>query len=188
MSASRVGRRPVAIPSGVEVKLQGQELSIKGPKGHCNMPLHPAVKIELDGNKQVKILACNDGYCRTGSGSKLNDSITGTMRAKINNLVQGVSKGFERKLVLVGVGYRASNNGNIIDKIVGTFRSRVNINEFIKPMIDFFEYKSTELNFVSENTEYNKSVWKDAQDWIKTNANSYLKKQNNSKLLLPRRL
>lgn len=106
MSASRVGRKPVTIPSGVEVKVQGQELHVKGPKGHSVMPLHPSVKIEVE-NNNLKVVASNDGYCRTGSGSKLKKSIIGTFRSKINSVVEGVTKGFERKLVLVGVGYRA---------------------------------------------------------------------------------
>lgn len=119
MTASRVGRKPVMIPSGVEVILQGQDISVKGPKGVLTLPVHPAVKIELEDNKQLKVIASNDGYCRTGTGSKLNKSITGTMRAKISNMVQGVTKGFERKLILVGVGYRAQTKGNTLNLTVG---------------------------------------------------------------------
>lgn len=119
MSASRVGRKPVTIPSGVEVKVQGQDLYVKGPKGHTTLPLHPAVKIEFDENKHLKVVASNDGYCRTGSGAKLNKSITGTMRAKINNIVEGVTKGFERKLLLVGVGYRAAVKGKSLNLTIG---------------------------------------------------------------------
>lgn len=106
MTASRVGRKPVTIPSGVEVNLQGLDLSIKGPKGKFLMPLNPLVKVELV-DKQLTIVSSNDGYCRPGTGKKLKKSIVGTTRAKINNIVEGVTKGFERKLVLVGVGYRA---------------------------------------------------------------------------------
>jgi|SRR5579883_102542 len=119
MATSRVGRKPVTIPSGVEVKLQGQDLLIKGPKGQYAVPLHPSVKVEVEDNKQVKILASNDGYCRTGSGSKLRNSITGTLRAKIHNIVHGVTKGFERKLVLVGVGYRAQAKGKTLNLTIG---------------------------------------------------------------------
>lgn len=118
MSTSRVGRKPVTIPSGVEVKVQGQDLYIKGPKGHLTLPLHSSVKIEVE-NQQLKVVACNDGYCRNGSGAKLNKSITGTIRAKINNIVQGVTAGFERKLLLVGVGYRAQVKGNTLHLTIG---------------------------------------------------------------------
>lgn len=119
MTASRVGRKPVAIPSGVEIKVQGLDLTVKGPKGHLTIPLHPSVKIELEGNKDLKVVASNDGYCRSGSGSKLNRSITGTIRAKIHNMVHGVTKGFERKLIMVGVGYRAAVKGKTLNLTVG---------------------------------------------------------------------
>lgn len=116
---SRVGRKPVVIPTGVEVKVQGLDLMIKGPKGHMTMPLHPAVKIEFDENKHLKVTTNNEGYSRSGSGSKLKRSITGTVRAKINNLVHGVTAGFERKLVLVGVGYRAQAKGKTLNLTIG---------------------------------------------------------------------
>lgn len=119
MSTSRVGRKPVTIPSGVEVKVHGQDLSIKGPKGQLTIPLHPSVKIELENDNLLKVVASNDGYCRSGSGSKLNNSIIGTLRSKIFNIVHGVTQGFERKLVLVGVGYRAQLKGNSLNLTVG---------------------------------------------------------------------
>lgn len=119
MSTSRVGRKPVTIPPGVEVKVQDNTLSVKGPKGVFILPLHPAVNIEIENNNQLKILSSNTGYCRNGSGKKLKNSITGTMRAKINNIVEGVTKGFERKLVLVGVGYRAQVKGNDLHLTIG---------------------------------------------------------------------
>jgi large subunit ribosomal protein L6 len=119
MTTSRVGRKPVAVPTGVEVKLQGQELYIKGPKGHLNMPLHPAVMVQIE-DGHVKVRPNSEvGYCRSGSGSKLNRAISGTARAKIANYVHGVAKGFERKLVLVGVGYRAQVKGNELHLTVG---------------------------------------------------------------------
>lgn len=119
MSASRVGRKPVIIPSGVEVKVQGQDLHIKGPKGQFVLPVHPGVKIVLEDKNQLKVVASNDGYCRKGSGMKLNKSITGTMRSKINSIVEGVTKGYERKLVLVGVGYRAQAKGTSLSLTIG---------------------------------------------------------------------
>ena len=118
MSTSRVGRKPVAIPSGVEVKLVTEGLSIKGPRGHLTMPLHPSIKIDFD-NNQLKVSASNDGYCRSGSGAKLNKSIAGTIRATINNIVHGVTAGYERKLLLVGVGYRAQTKGNTLNLTIG---------------------------------------------------------------------
>lgn len=119
MSTSRVGRKPVAIPAGVEIKLQGQDLIIKGSKGQVVVPIHPLIKIELDKN-HLKVNSNTEGkYIRTGSGTKLNKAITGTTRAKIFNFVHGVSKGFEKKLVLVGVGYRAQAKGNTLNLTIG---------------------------------------------------------------------
>lgn len=119
MSTSRVGRKPVTIPSGVEVKVTQNDLFIKGPKGQLSMALHPSVRIEQDDSKQLKLVAANDGYSRSGSGSKLKKSIIGTIRAKINNIVQGVTNGFERKLVLVGVGYRAQIKDKALNLTIG---------------------------------------------------------------------
>lgn len=117
-STSRVGRKPVTIPAGVEIKIQGADLHIKGPKGQATMPLNPAVKVDVEG-KTLKVVEVTEGYYRRGTGSKLRRSIVGTMRAKIHNMVVGVSQGFERKLVLVGVGYRAQAKGNVLSLTLG---------------------------------------------------------------------
>jgi large subunit ribosomal protein L6 len=126
MTTSRVGRKPIAVPPGVEINLEGQDLHIKGPKGHMNMPLHPAVTVHVE-NGQVQVqLNEKAGYSRSGSGSRLKKSISGTTRAKIANYVQGVASGFERKLVLVGVGYRAAAKGKELNLAIG-FSHPVNI-------------------------------------------------------------
>lgn len=120
MSTSRVGRKPVAIPSGVDVKVQGQDLLIKGPKGQLTLSLNPLIQVELENNNQIKVVPNkNGGYCRSGSGSRLNNSIAGTTRAKIYNMIVGVTSGYERKLLLVGVGYRAQNKGNVLALTLG---------------------------------------------------------------------
>jgi large subunit ribosomal protein L6 len=119
MSASRVGRKPVTIPAGVVVTMQGQDLEVKGPKGSSLIPIHPFVKIIIEGNV-IKVEANTDGgYCRPGSGSKLRRAITGTTRANIANSVEGLTKTFERKLILVGVGYKAAAKGNILSLTLG---------------------------------------------------------------------
>jgi large subunit ribosomal protein L6 len=119
MSTSRVGRKPVTIPSGVEVKVAGDVLSVKGPKGQLTLPIHANVQVIIE-DGHVKISSHAKGaYTRSGSGSKLNKSITGTTRAKIFNMVTGVTKGFERKLLLVGVGYRAQAKGKILGLSIG---------------------------------------------------------------------
>ena len=119
MTTSRIGRKPVTVPSGVEVKIQNQTLSAKGPKGQLSMPLHPYVKVTVDGSViQVHQNTDSDSII-TGASKKLYRSITGTIRASINNLVQGVSHGFEKKLLLVGVGYRAQAKGKILSLSLG---------------------------------------------------------------------
>lgn len=118
-SASRVGRKPVTIPTGVDVKIQAQEIAIKGPKGHLTLALNPHVHVTVDQKDIVISTNSQGGYCRSGSGGKLLNSIQGTMRSEINNAVYGVSKGFERKLVLVGVGYRAAVKGHTLTLTVG---------------------------------------------------------------------
>lgn len=119
MSTSRVGRKPVKIPSGVDVKLTGSDLMVKGPKGQMIMAIHPAVLLQIE-NGQVNVTTNSKaGYCRSGSGAKLKNSITGTTRAKLANVVHGVTAGFERKLVLVGVGYRAQVKGKELHLTIG---------------------------------------------------------------------
>jgi large subunit ribosomal protein L6 len=116
---SRVARKPVTIPKGVEVKMQGRDLAIKGPKGNIIFPVHPLVKLTI-GDGVIKVENCEQsGYTRTGSGSKLRQSITGTMRANLANIIHGVSNLFERKLVLVGVGYKAAVKGKNLGLTLG---------------------------------------------------------------------
>jgi large subunit ribosomal protein L6 len=118
-TTSRVGRKPVMIPSGVDIKVVEQEIVIKGPKGQLEIPLHPYVNLELHEGK-VNVLPNTDaGYCRSGSGKKLKNAVPGTMRSQINNAVLGVTKGFERKLTLVGVGYRAQVKGSTLHLTIG---------------------------------------------------------------------
>jgi len=93
---SRVASQPVAVPSGVEVKLNGQHLAVKGSKGEMSLDIHDDVCVEH-----------NDNEINIQIEKSKNIAMAGTMRALINNLVVGVSDGFEKKLELVGVGYRA---------------------------------------------------------------------------------
>lgn len=119
MSTSRIGRKPVTVPSGVDIKIQDQKLSAKGPKGQLSMALHPFVNVTFE-NNQIKVHANNEaGKTITGSSNKLYRSIMGTVRSNIHNIICGVTKGFERKLVLVGVGYRAQSKGKVLSLSLG---------------------------------------------------------------------
>lgn len=105
---SRIAKQPVEIPKGVDVKLQGRHLAMKGPVGEMSMDIHRDVSVEQKDN-QINVLLGESG----------NSAMAGTMRALINNLVTGVSQGFERKLELVGVGYRAKAKGKTLSLTLG---------------------------------------------------------------------
>lgn len=107
---SRVAKNPVAIPSGVEVKLSGDSIEVKGSKGTLKLDLHRTVEVKQEGN--AVLFAPRDG-------SKQSNAIAGTMRALVANMVTGVSKGFERKLELIGVGYRAQAKGSVLSLSLG---------------------------------------------------------------------
>ncbi|MCW5588916.1 MAG: 50S ribosomal protein L6 [Legionellales bacterium] len=107
---SRVANNPINIPSGVEVTSQANAVSVKGSKGNLHYSLHHLVTIEKEGNV-LTIKALNESIEANAQA--------GTTRAIINNMVNGVSKGFERKLVLVGVGYRAAAQGKVLNLSLG---------------------------------------------------------------------
>ena len=100
---SRIGKNPIVVPKGVEVTTTGGQISVKGPLGVIARPLDPNVGIEREGeNLQCKVLG----------NSRHAKAMFGTVRALVSNMVVGVTKGWERKLQLVGVGYRAQAQGD----------------------------------------------------------------------------
>ena len=106
----RIANAPVAVPSGVEVSLDGAVLSVKGSKGKMDFQIHEQVSAVYEA-----------GVLRFSANRKDRSSaaMAGTMRAMVNNMVKGVSEGFEKKLELVGVGYRAQVQGNKLDLTLG---------------------------------------------------------------------
>lgn len=107
---SRVAKNPVVIPKGVEVTLNGQALSVKGSNGTMSLDVHELVSVAHE-DDQLKFTAVND--------SKESRALSGTMRALASNIVTGVSEGFEKKLELVGVGYRAQAKGEVLNLTLG---------------------------------------------------------------------
>ncbi|MFD1884054.1 50S ribosomal protein L6 [Paenibacillus wenxiniae] len=103
---SRIGRKPIEVPSGVEVTLNNTTLTVKGPKGTLSRQLHQDMKVVVEGNVIT---------IERPSDNKLHRSLHGTTRSVVSNMVSGVTTGFSKALELVGVGYRASKSG---DKIV----------------------------------------------------------------------
>ncbi len=107
---SRIAKKPIKLPAGVELKLSGQEVSVKGAKGSLQLTVHSSVEVVQE-----------DGQLRfePRNGDQQSVALTGTMRALVNNMVVGVSEGFERKLQLVGVGYRAQVSGKELNLALG---------------------------------------------------------------------
>jgi len=107
---SRIGKQTIAIPKGVEVKVTSTEVSVKGPKGTLTQHVVPGIKVVVD-KDHINIVADEN----TPDVGRLH----GLYRALINNMVTGVTKGFEQKLEMIGVGYRAAVQGHNLDVQVG---------------------------------------------------------------------
>lgn len=107
---SRVAKAPVQIPAGVEVKLAGDKISVKGKQGQLELDVHSAVEIKQEENVLTFAPKAAD---------KQSNALAGTFRALVNNMVTGVSVGFEKKLVLQGVGYRAKAAGKTLNLSLG---------------------------------------------------------------------
>ena len=102
---SRIGNKPITVPEGVEVKLDGQNLTVKGPKGTLVKELHKNMTVNIEANVITVVRPDNEPY---------NRSLHGLTRTLINNMIEGTVKGFERKLEINGVGYRASKKGTTL--------------------------------------------------------------------------
>lgn len=107
---SRKGKLPIPIPKGVEVKLANNEISVKGPKGTLRQAIVPEIELKIDGTEIVVSLSPE----HSDAGN-----FHGLYRTIIDNMIQGTTKGFERKLEMVGVGYRAAVQGQLLDIQVG---------------------------------------------------------------------
>ena len=105
---SRVANNPVSLPSGVEIKLEGKDLSVKGSKGTLQLTVHDTVVVKQEDNTLTFAAASNDAR-----------AMAGTTRALVNNMVVGVTDGFEKRLQLNGVGYRCAVQGNKLNLTLG---------------------------------------------------------------------
>ncbi|MCX8032021.1 MAG: 50S ribosomal protein L6 [Thermoleophilia bacterium] len=107
---SRIGKAPITIPSGVEVTITGNTVSVKGPKGELSLNVHPNMRVRVsDGVMTVE----------RPDDSRLNRSLHGLTRTLLANMVTGVTAGFEKRLEIQGVGYRASKKGSDLEILVG---------------------------------------------------------------------
>ncbi|RYF35561.1 MAG: 50S ribosomal protein L6 [Comamonadaceae bacterium] len=107
---SRVGKMPVAVPQGVDVQIKDDQISVKGTGGTLSLAQNALVKVTNDGGK-LSFAPADE--------SREANAMSGTMRQLVNNMVQGVTKGFEKKLTLVGVGYKATAQGAKLNLAVG---------------------------------------------------------------------
>lgn len=107
---SRIGKNPIVLPEKVEVNISPLEITVKGPLGTLTQALNPQIKVEkIDNRIEFKVT----------NNSRFANAMSGTLRALVANMVKGVSKGFEKKLALVGVGYRAQAQGDKVNLTLG---------------------------------------------------------------------
>ncbi len=107
---SRIGKLPITIPAKVEVKVSGNMVQVKGPKGELTQKIEDGVTVKVDGNT-INVERATE--------QKRHRALHGLYRALINNMVVGVSEGFTKQQELVGVGYKASNQGQLLDMVLG---------------------------------------------------------------------
>lgn len=114
---SRIGKKPITLPKGVDVKVDGSVVSVKGPKGQLSQKIHSELKVEV-GTDEISVTRPND--------SRENRAQHGLARTLISNMVEGVTSGFRRSLQIIGVGYRVSEKGKGLELALG-FSHPVNI-------------------------------------------------------------
>ena len=107
---SRIGNKPITVPAGVEVKLDGQKITVKGPKGTLEREIHNNISVSIEGNT-IKVERPND--------LALNRSLHGLTRTLISNMITGVEKEYTRELQINGVGYRVAKQGNNLNLTLG---------------------------------------------------------------------
>ena len=111
---SRIGKLPIVIPAGVEVKQEKNVITVKGPKGELSQKVDPSINVKIENGEMV--LSINE---ESPVNIKQKQAFHGLYRSLVNNMVVGVSQGFQKTLELVGVGYRVSNKGNLIEFSLG---------------------------------------------------------------------
>lgn len=107
---SRIGKLPITLPKGVNIEIKENIVTVKGPKGELTQTINPAIEVKVE-EGEVKITRSDD--------EKQNRAFHGLYRALINNMIVGVSEGYKKTMELVGVGYRASNTGNVLELSLG---------------------------------------------------------------------
>lgn len=125
---SRYGKTPVAVPKGVEIKKVAQKITVKGPKGELSLDVKEGVNLKHEEGKL---------FIEVEEDASLPNAMHGLYRSLLNNMVEGVNKGFEKKLTLIGVGYRAALAGNQLDLQLGfSHPTRIDIPKGVKVTVD----------------------------------------------------
>ena len=113
---SRIGKMPIAIPDGVTISVaENNKVTVKGPKGELSQYVNPAIKVSVEDGK----ITLEENETAMTDNTKQRHAFHGLYRALLNNMVVGVSEGYKRTLQLVGVGYRVSNQGNLLEFALG---------------------------------------------------------------------
>ena len=107
---SRIGNKPIAVPEGVEIKIDGNHISVKGPKGTLEREIHKNISLEMNGN-EIKVMRKDD--------EPANRSLHGLTRTLINNMIIGVTHEYSKELQINGVGYRVQKQGNNLNLTLG---------------------------------------------------------------------
>lgn len=107
---SRIGKKPITIPAGVEVKVDGQTVTVKGPKATLTRTVHPKIAVSVEGTEII---------CTRPDDGKESRALHGLTRSLVNNMVEGVTNGFKKELEVNGVGYRAQKQGNTLVLTLG---------------------------------------------------------------------
>lgn len=116
---SRIGKLPISIPAGVEISVDGNVVTVKGKEGVLTQEVNPSIKINYDKEKAEMTFTIDEEYDPINVTLKQKQAYHGLYRALIHNMVVGVSQGFEKQMELVGVGYRVSNKGNLVEFALG---------------------------------------------------------------------
>ncbi len=148
---SRIGKKPVDIPAGVKVEISGQMIKIAGAKGTLEMKCHPKISVKVDeSGKKVLVEKLSDE-------GRIERAMHGTTRALINNMVVGVSKGFEKKLEIYGTGYSVKEQGGkLIIQVGYSHPAEMPVPKSVKVQIDVPATKGNDIPAKFTLTGYNK--------------------------------
>jgi large subunit ribosomal protein L6 len=116
---SRIGKLPINIPAGVEISIDGNKITVKGKEGVLTQEVNPSIKMNYDKDHAELTFTIDEDYDPINISMKQKQAYHGLYRALIHNMVVGVSQGYTKEMELVGVGYRVSNKGNLVEFSLG---------------------------------------------------------------------